>query len=174
MKKQSLIIAISTILIGGLVACGGNQKADESSNNEDAEMSADHSEHGDHKDQSADGSSELLPVPEGAKVWFEGLQDGDAVTSPVKLTFMVDGMEVEPAGELHEGKGHHHLLIDRAFTDRGVVIPADSVNIHYGDGSTTAEIELTKGEHTLTMQFADGYHQSYGQQMSHSVRVFVE
>ena len=172
MKKRNLILAVSTLLIGGLIACGGGQTdGSNEGSSEDSTMSEDHADHMDHD---AEGSSELLPVPEGAKVWFDGLQDGDAVSSPLKLKFNVEGMEVEPAGELHAGKGHHHLLIDRAFIDRGTIVPADSVNIHYGDGSTSTEIELSPGEHTLTLQFADGYHQSYGPQMSQSIRVFVE
>jgi hypothetical protein len=83
-------------------------------------------------------------------------------------------MEVKAAGELVEGTGHHHIVIDGEFIPAGEVVPADSLNIHYGKGQTEAEIELPKGEHTLTMQFADGIHQSYGEQMSATVTVFVK
>ena len=118
--------------------------------------------------------AEMAPIPEGARVFFANLEDGQTVSSPVKVVFGVEGMEVEPAGELHEGKGHHHLIINGAPLERGVVVPADSVNIHYGKGQTETEITLPAGEHSLTMQFADGYHQSYGEQMSATIKVTVK
>ena len=41
-------------------------------------------------------------------------------------------------------------------------MPADEKNIYFGKGQTNFEITLEPGEHTLTLQFADGFHQSYG------------
>jgi hypothetical protein len=90
------------------------------------------------------------------------------------VQFGIEGMEVEPAGDLNEGKGHHHVIINGTALDRGTMVPADSLNIHYGKGQTETELDLPKGEHTLTMQFADGYHQSYGEQMSATINVIVE
>jgi len=165
MKKKYLSISIAAIAFSVMTACGGDQKGKTEESSE-----ADHSEHM-QKDQDNEGV--VLEIPQGARVFFENLQSGDQVTSPLTLQFGVEGMEVEPAGELVQGTGHHHLLIDRGFHERGTVVPADSVNIHYGDGSTSATIDLSPGEHTLTMQFADGYHQSYGEQMSAEVIVQV-
>ena len=169
MKKSSLIIAIASIFIIGNTACGGGE-ANKDGEHHGEEMHGDHSQ----MDHDSEAEAELLPVAEGAKVWFGNLEDGDTISMPFTVKFEVEGMEVEPAGELHEGKGHHHLLIGRGFHERGTVVPADSVNIHYGDGSTETELNLPAGEHQLTMQFADGYHQSYGEQMSYSVNVVVE
>ena len=70
--------------------------------------------------------------------------------------------------------GHHHLIINGGAIERGTVVPADSLNIHYGQGQTETELDLAAGEYTLTMQFADGYHKSYGDQMSATVNVIVE
>ena len=159
--KKRVLLALSTILIGSIVACGGDPKSE---NSEEG--------HSDHMDQKAEGS-ELLQIPKDAKVSFLNLHSGDEVTSPLTLEFGVEGMNVEPAGALNPGAGHHHLLIDRGFYERGTVVPADSANIHYGDGSTSTTIELSPGKHTLTLQFADGYHQSYGGQMSTSVEIIV-
>jgi len=53
-------------------------------------------------------------------------------------------------------------------------VPTDENNIHFGKGQTEADIEMEAGEHTLTMQFADGLHQSYGEQMSVTITVIVE
>ena len=118
--------------------------------------------------------SQPVAIPEEAKVFFANLKDGQRVTSPLKVEFGVEGMEVEAAGELNEGKGHHHIIINGSALDMGTVVPADSLNIHFGKGQLETELDLPKGEHTLTMQFADGYHQSYGQQMSATITVVVE
>ena len=37
-----------------------------------------------------------------------------------------------------------------------------------------AEVELSPGEHTLTMQFADLAHRSYGEQLAATIKVTVE
>ena len=138
------------------------------------EAGVDHEDH-DH-DAMAEEAEEAEPVaiPEGAKVYFANLEDGQTVTSPVKIEFGVEGMEVEPAGELNEGKGHHHIIINGGPLARGIIVPADSANIHFGKGQTETELELPVGKHMLTMQFADGYHQSYGLQLSSTITVVVE
>jgi hypothetical protein len=171
MKK----INVLAIALGLFVAsCGDAPKATEEKEIQSEEMHDDHAGH-DH-DAMAEKAAEAEPVaiPEGAKVFFANLKDGQKVKSPVKVQFGVEGMEVEPAGALNEGKGHHHIIIDGASLERGTVVPADSLNIHYGKGQLETELVLPKGEHTLTMQFADGYHQSYGAQLSTTIKVIVE
>jgi hypothetical protein len=160
--KKSVFIALSTIVISGMLACGGDPKAGSAEEG-----------HSDHMNHEGETTAEQQDIPEEAKVYFVNLQSGDEVTSPLELEFGVEGMTVQPAGELIEGTGHHHLLIDRGFIEKGTIVPADSMNIHYGDGSTSTTIELSPGKHTLTLQFADGYHQSYGGQMSSEVEIFV-
>lgn len=170
-NKRS-IIAMAVVFL--FAACGeAPEKAKENEVNQD-EMHEDSADHDHDALKEADSDAAMLDIPVGAKVYFGNLEDGQTVTSPVKIEFRVDGMQVEPAAELHENKGHHHLIINGSFLKRGTVVPADSVNIHYGKGQTETEIDLPKGEHTLTLQFADGYHQSYGQQMSSSIKVVVE
>jgi hypothetical protein len=153
-----------------MTACGGGQSNKEESKEETTQE--DHANHEGH--DMNEGNSDMLAVPAEAKVFFRNIQDGDEVSNPVNVEFGVEGMEVKAAGELVEGTGHHHIVIDGEFIPAGEVVPADSLNIHYGKGQTEAEIELPKGEHTLTMQFADGIHQSYGEQMSATVTVFVK
>ena len=100
-------------------------------------------------------------VAEGAQtpsVRFAGLADGDTVTSPFEVTMEAIGLIVEPSGEINEGAGHFHILVDTPFVDAGVVIPTDEAHLHYGQGQTTATLELPPGEHTLRLQFADGAH----------------
>jgi hypothetical protein len=55
----------------------------------------------------------------------------------------------------------------------GTVVPKDDTHLHYGQAQTEAQLMLTPGPHTLTMQFADGAHMSYGPQMSASIKITV-
>ncbi len=113
-------------------------------------------------------------VPEGARVYFANLNDGDTVSSPVYVEFGIEGMEVEPAGNVNAGMGHHHIIINNSFIEMGGTVPADSVNIHYGGGQVSDSLDLNPGNYQLTMQFADGFHRSYGQQMSATISIVVE
>ena len=109
-----------------------------------------------------------------ARVFFEEPKEGAKVRSPAKLVFGVEGMEVRPAGELVENTGHHHVIIDSKGIEAGQAVPKDEQHIHFGKGQTEAEIELPPGQHTLTMQFADGNHMSYGEVMAATVTITVE
>jgi hypothetical protein len=112
--------------------------------------------------------------PEGAKVFFVSPADGAEVTSPVKVVMGVEGMTVQPAGQLTSGTGHHHLLIDTEPAAFGAAVPADDKHIHFGKGQTEAEVELTPGPHTLMLQFADGVHRAYGETMTAKITVTVK
>jgi len=96
------------------------------------------------------------------------------VSSPFKVKFAVNGMQVAPAGEMKEGTGHHHLLINAADIPEGTVIPMDDQHRHFGKGQTETEITLPPGRYRLTMQFADGAHRSYGEKMRKSIEVTVK
>jgi hypothetical protein len=107
------------------------------------------------------------------RVFFKNLESGDQVKSPFKVIMGVEGMEIEPAGQLSENKGHHHIIINKGSIAEGTVIPNDAEHIHYGAGQTEAEIALDPGKYTLTMQFADGVHRSYGEALSVTVEIEV-
>jgi hypothetical protein len=79
----------------------------------------------------------------------------------------------DPAGELREGTGHHHVIVDAAPVTARQVVPADAQHIHFGKGQTETSLDLGPGDHTLTLQFADGAHQSYGPGMSATIDVKV-
>ncbi|KNZ31959.1 MAG: rod shape-determining protein RodA [Methylibium sp. NZG] len=114
-------------------------------------------------------------APAGSKgVYFVAPANGATVTSPFMVKFGLKGMEVRPAGEQVAGTGHHHLLINRESMAPGQIIPVDDVHIHYGKGQTEAELKLAPGTYRLTMQFADGFHLSYGKEMSATLTVTVK
>jgi len=111
---------------------------------------------------------------EKAGVYFVNLKDKDKVKSPVIIQMSVMGMEVEPAGKIVEGKGHHHLIIDGSYITKGMMVPEDSTHLHFGKGQTVDTLALTPGTHTLTLQFANGMHESYGKDWSKTITVEVE
>ncbi len=100
-------------------------------------------------------------------------KDGATVPATFKVKFAVDGMKVAPAGDMNEGTGHHHLLIDTADIAQGEAIPMNENHRHFGKGQTETEITLPPGRHRLTMQFADGAHRSYGEKMRKTIEVEV-
>lgn len=114
-----------------------------------------------------------IPAQEPS-VDFLNLKDGDQVSNPFKVIFKANGMRTEPAGEFKEGSGHHHLLINQSYIEKGTTIPADSNHLHFGKAQTEAELNLNTGVYILTLQFADGYHRSYGKALSKSIRIEVK
>jgi Domain of unknown function (DUF4399) len=114
-------------------------------------------------------------APSGGKgVYFIAPMDGATVSSPFTVKFGLAGMGIKPAGELAAGTGHHHLLINDTAMPAGQVIPANDTHIHFGKGQTETEVKLAPGTYKLTLQFADGYHQSYGSEMSATITVTVK
>ena len=162
---------IPAFLLVAMVACNsGTEQAE----NTDSTQTTEHQ-----MDMTAGEEVAPLPaIPEGAKVYFKNVKDGDKVSSPLKLEFGVDNMTVAPkapGSEIAEGSGHHHLLIDAGDSiESGTVIPDDSTHIHYGGAQTEATIELAPGKHTLTLQFGDAIHRSYGAALANTITVEVE
>ena len=123
---------------------------------------------------------EVEAPPAGAKVLFVEPSDGaeikgkpaeDKLTVAIKMG--VEGMTVKPAGEVVSGTGHHHVIIDGSPVPMGEAVPKDDTHIHFGKGQTEAELQLSPGEHTLTLQFADGIHRSYGPSMASTIKIHV-
>jgi len=52
------------------------------------------------------------PSPEGAAVYFVGLNDGAPLPTKTIIHFGLRDMGVAPAGLDRANSGHHHLLID--------------------------------------------------------------
>ena len=128
----------------------------------------------DHSAHAAAPGPAVEAPPAGAKVFFVQPQPDAAVPGQLKVVFGVQGMAVQPAGEIKSGTGHHHLIIDAQPVPMGEVVPKDAQHLHFGDGATETTVNLTPGEHTLTLQFADGIHRSYGPQMTATIKVKVQ
>jgi Domain of unknown function (DUF4399) len=100
--------------------------------------------------------------------------NGATVASNFKVRFGVKGMSVAPAGEIVANSGHNHLLINRTSVPAGQSVPFDDQHKHFGAGQTETMVTLPPGQYTLTSQFANGAHQSYGSPMSSTIRVTVK
>lgn len=111
---------------------------------------------------------------EARGVYFIQPKDGAVVTNPVHVKMGIHGMKVEPAGELREGAGHFHLIIDGTYVPEGEVVPKDETHLHFGKGQRETDLMLAPGKHTLTLQFADGHHVSYGKPWSQTIRIEVK
>jgi hypothetical protein len=100
--------------------------------------------------------------------------DGATVSSPFKVKFGVSGMDIKPVGDMSANTGHHHLLINHDSIKDGEVVPVDDTHMHFGKGQTETTVTLPPGKYKLTMQFANGAHQSYGAGMSKTINVTVK
>ena len=111
-----------------------------------------------------------------AKVFFIEPKNKAKVSSRLKVKMGVEGMKVKAAGEEPDSisSGHHHLLIDSEPIAAGQTVPNDATHLHFGKGQSETEISLTPGAHTLTLQFADGAHRSYGPTMSETIHIQVK
>ena len=113
--------------------------------------------------------------PADARVFFITPADGDTVSSPFRIDFGLEGMSVVKAGDDSPKSGHHHLLIDTALPDLGLPIPADEQHVHFGDGSTSTEVTLPAGKHTLRLLLGDHLHIPHDPPvMSDTITVTVE
>jgi len=95
------------------------------------------------------------------------------VDGNLHVAMEVEGMDVHKAGEIKEGTGHFHIIVDGAYVPAGEVVKKDVTHIHFGKGQVETNLQLAKGNHTLTLQFADGHHVSYGKAWSKTIHVQV-
>jgi hypothetical protein len=139
------ILAVSMALASMFVlgGCGGSD-----SDTAEAEMSP----------SAAPAGLPKTSSPEGASVFFISPADGETVANPVKVEFGVAQMTVVKAGEMAADAGHHHLLIDTGLPNLALPVPADDKHRHFGDASTSTELTLEPGQHTLQLLFADHLH----------------
>jgi hypothetical protein len=162
--------AISFLVFASiLTACNsGNSNKQSNENNDNAEQQT---------------APDTVAIREGQAVFFENLSDGQSISLPFVVMFGVKGMEVVPAEGAAADQGHHHLIVDQTYVPANTMVPMsreDRGYFHFGKGQTgdTLNINkypmLTPGKHTLTLQFANGLHMSYGPAMSKTIKVEVK
>jgi hypothetical protein len=164
------LIFISAIFIMGLISCNsgtGNTSSGKDSTNSVADTT--------HSAMSPSMIEALPPIPEGAKVFFKNLKDGQTVADPVKVEMGATNISVDSAGTVQINSGHFHLLIDDGdSTASGVVVPKDSTHLHFGNAQKETTLTLSPGKHKIALQFADGIHRSYGSKLSEVITINVK
>jgi hypothetical protein len=170
LARASTVLVLSVL---GIAACSAEKSASAASTQSAV---ADHQEH----PPPAIGQALTVEPPPGARVFFETPSNGATLSGPLvdgKLTFPVkmgvESIVVRPAGEIVKGTGHHHIIVDGEAIPLGTIVPKDETHLHFGKGQTSAELELPPGDHTLTLQFADGAHMSYGPTLASTIKVKV-
>ena len=164
---------LPAVMLFGLMAC--NNAGDKAATADSAKTATTDTMNMSHMADSSKMATALPDVPAGAKVYFKNLKDGQTVTSPVKVEMGIDGLKLDTAGVLVAGSGHHHLLIDAGDSiPAGLAVPKDSTHIHFGKAQSSTEVKLAPGKHTLTLQFADGIHRSYGAKLATTISVTVK
>jgi len=86
----------------------------------------------------------------GSRVFFIQPKDGDTVKSPVHMEFGSDQITISPVPQgtvetPRAGMGHHHLGVDTDCLPTGEVIPKASPWVHFGDGKTVIDMQLSPG-----------------------------
>ena len=97
-------------------------------------------------------------TPTGPNVRFVTPIDGATVPPTFTVVMTATDLVIEPAGEIQEGSGHFHILVDTDFVPAGEVIINDEQHRHFGKGQSTTTLSLEPGVHVLRLQFADGAH----------------
>ena len=101
--------------------------------------------------------------------------DGAKISGPVKVCLATSGVTVESAKKgVHEGSGHHHLLLDVDIPgDLGKPIGKDANHVHMGDGSKCKKLNLATGKHTIRALFAKGNHVPYDPALTDKVTIEI-
>jgi hypothetical protein len=97
-------------------------------------------------------------------VFFVQPKDGSTVKSPVQFEFGSEQVTIAAVPATVEkpraGMGHHHLGVDTDCLPVGEVIPKASPWIHFGDGKTVIEMQLSPGPHKFALQLGDDEHRT--------------
>ncbi len=112
-----------------------------------------------------------------AHVAFVQPVDGATVGRTFKVVMAVEGMKLHKAGEIIPGTGHFHLIIDQgegSYIPMQALIIKDREHLHFGKGQTETTLHMFPGKHSLTLQFGNGHHKSYGRALSQTINITVK
>ncbi|HMD35388.1 MAG TPA: DUF4399 domain-containing protein [Vicinamibacterales bacterium] len=104
------------------------------------------------------------PTAKKPRVFFVEPKNGATVTSPVHMKFGSEGVEIAavPPGDVtttRPGKAHYHVGIDQNCLQPGKTIVKGTPSwVHFGDGKSEFESQLTPGKHKLALQLGDDLH----------------
>ncbi|MEX2182351.1 MAG: DUF4399 domain-containing protein [Gemmatimonadaceae bacterium] len=110
---------------------------------------------------SAQGAAPAAPAasPQPApEIYFRAPADGATVGPVFEVAFGLRNYGVAPATVAFGNTGHFHILINAEAPPPGTVIPADSLNRHYGLGQIETMLTLAPGTYTLRLVLGDHDH----------------
>lgn len=151
-NTMARLVAVAGAAVLVLAACGDGD-TDEGATPDGATPTAAASPTG--EAMSPDGDMDHSEPPTAS---FVAPEDGATATSPVAVEMAAEGIEIAPAADAVEGAGHFHVMVDTDCLAVGETIPNDDTHLHFGDGSTSADVELEPGEHTLCLQVGTNDH----------------
>ena len=99
-----------------------------------------------------------------AKVFFIEPKNGATVDSPVHMKFGSSGIEISavPPGDLtttRPGVAHYHIGVGVDCLPAGKNIVKGTPSwVHFGDGKSEIDMQLTPGKHKLALQLGDDLH----------------
>jgi hypothetical protein len=98
------------------------------------------------------------------RVFFVEPKTGATVTSPVHMKFGATGIQIAPVppGDVttaRPGVAHYHVGIDQSCLPPGKTIVKGTPSwVHFGDGKSEFDSQLTPGKHKLALQLGDDLH----------------
>lgn len=98
------------------------------------------------------------------RVFFVEPKNGAMVTSPVHMKFGSQGIEIAavPPGDItttRPGVGHYHIGIGVSCLQSGKTIVKGTPSwVHFGDGKSEFDVQLTPGTHKIALQLGDDLH----------------
>lgn len=116
--------------------------------------------------QETKAKAKAVPKAKAAKlrVFFVEPKDGATVTSPMDMKFGSEGIEISPVppGDLkttRPGVAHYHVGIDQDCLPAGKTIVKGTPSwVHFGDGKSEWNSQMTPGKHKLAVQLGDDLH----------------
>jgi hypothetical protein len=112
----------------------------------------------------ASAQSTKKPSAKKPRVFFVEPKNNATVTSPVHMKFGSTGIEIGavPAGDVktaRAGIAHYHVGIDVDCLPAGQTIVKGTPQwVHFGDGKSEFDSQLTPGKHKLALQLGDDLH----------------
>ncbi len=114
------------------------------------------------------GARAQKPAAKGAakraRVFFVEPKNGATVSSPVHMKFGSEGIEIAavPPGDpttRRPGVGNYPVGIDKSCLPAGKTIVKGTPSwVHFGDGKSEFDSQLTPGRHKLALQLGDDLH----------------
>src|SRR5476649_1722572 len=104
------------------------------------------------------------PKPVKLRVFFVEPKAGAIVSSPVHMKFGSEGVEIGavPAGDVttaRPGIAHYHVGVGVSCLAAGKTIVKGTPSwVHFGDGKSEIDMQLTPGRHKLALQLGDDLH----------------